>query len=107
MESINMQRMLEIQRELQDKYQWMDMIPENGHKSILWAVSEIGEVIDIVKKCGHEAVMDDPETRKEFIKEIVDVMMFLMDTSLCFNITAEEISKTYEEKHAYNMTRWD
>ena len=107
MESITMQRMLEIQKELQDKYHWCDMIPENGHRSVLWGVGEFGEIIDIIKKCGDDAIMNDPETRTEFIREIVDVMMYLMDTSLCYNITAEEISKVYEEKHAYNMTRWD
>lgn len=107
MENITMQRMLEIQKELQDKYQWCEMIPENGHRSVLWGVGEYGEIIDIIKKEGPEAIMNQPDVRKEFIKEIVDVMMYLMDTALCFDISSEEISKIYEEKHAYNMTRWD
>lgn len=107
MENITMQRMLDIQKELQDKYQWCEMIPENAHRNVLWGVGEFGEIIDIIKKQGCDAVMDDPETRKEFIKEMVDVIMYLMDTALCFDISAEEISKVYEEKHAYNMKRWD
>ncbi len=109
MKPMDIVRMQEIQKELQAKYgaDWIQMAPENGHYSVLWAVSEVGEMIDIIKKQGYEAIMNDPETREEFIKEWVDVMMFMTDVTLCFNISAEEITKNYEAKHAYNMRRWD
>lgn len=107
--SMDLSRMQAIQQELQAKYgeDWIKMAPENAHYSILWAIGEVGEMIDIIKKQGYQAVMEDPETRKEFIKEWVDVMMFMMDITLCLDISPEEITQLYEEKHAYNMKRWD
>ncbi len=109
MSVMNLERMQQIQRELQDKYgaNWIQMAPENGHYSVLWAVSEIGEMIDIIKKEGWQAIMDDPQVREDFVKEWVDVLMFMTDVTLCFRMTPEEITKAYEEKHAYNMKRWD
>lgn len=106
---MNVERMLAIQRELQAKYgdDWIQMAPENGHYSVLWAVSEIGEMIDIIKKQGWQAIMQDADTRHDFIKEMVDVWMFMTDVMLCFDISAEELSACYEEKHLYNMKRWE
>ena len=102
-------RMQEIQKELQEKYKdyWRQVAPENGHFSLLWAVGEMGEVIDIIKKMGYDAIMDDPDTRREFIREMVDVLMYMTDTMLCYGITPEEMTEVYEEKHAYNMHRWE
>lgn len=109
MEIMNFQRMQDIQRELQAKYgeDWIPMAPENGHYSVLWAIGEIGEMIDIIKKQGWQAIMEEPDTRADFIKEWVDVMMFMTDVTLCFDIGAEELTDLYEKKHAYNMVRWD
>ncbi len=33
-------------------------------------------------------------------------MMYMSDLMTCFDVSAEEFSKIYEEKHAYNMKRW-
>ncbi len=100
--------MLEIQAELYDKYgkDWIDKTPENGHYSLLWAMGEMGEIVDIIKKQGHCKIMTDENVREDFVKELVDVMMYLSDLMTCFDISAEELSRTYEEKHAYNMKRW-
>lgn len=109
MANMSISRMQEIQRELQAKYgdDWIQMAPENGHYSVLWAIGEVGEMIDIIKKQGYDAIMNDPDVRTDFIKEWVDVMMFMTDVTLCFDMSAEEITRLYEEKHAYNMKRWD
>lgn len=109
MKIMDIQRMQDIQKELQAKYgeDWIQMAPENGHYSVLWAIGEVGEMIDIIKKQGWEAIMNDAQTREDFIKEWVDVMMFMMDITLCYNISPEEITRLYEAKHAYNMKRWD
>ncbi len=106
--NINIERMMEIQEELFAKYgeRWIRKTPENGHYSLLWAMGEMGEIADIIKKQGHNKIMQDKETREDFIKEIVDVMMYMTDLMNCFDISAEEFSKFYEEKHSYNMNRW-
>lgn len=100
--------MMEIQAQLYEKYgdDWIKKTPENGHYSLLWAMGEMGEIVDIIKKQGYKKIMDDQNVRDDFIKEIVDVMMYMTDLITCFGISAEEFSKVYEEKHAYNMKRW-
>ncbi len=107
-ENISVERMLEIQAELYEKYgkDWISKTPENGHYSLLWAMGEMGEIVDIIKKQGHIKIMNDESVRTDFVKELVDVMMYMSDLMTCFDISAEEFSKIYEEKHAYNMKRW-
>ncbi len=106
--NMNIERMMEIQAQLFDKYgsNWINRTPENGHYSLLWAMGEMGEIADIIKKQGHDKIMEDEKVREEFLKEIVDVMMYMTDLMNCFDISAEEFSKAYEEKHSYNMNRW-
>ncbi len=107
-ESISIERMLEIQEELYQKYgaDWIPKTPENGHYSLLWAMGEMGEIVDIIKNRGHAKIMNDASVRHDFVKELVDVMMYMSDLMTCFEISAEEFSKVYEEKHAFNMKRW-
>ena len=50
--------------------------------------------------------MNDPETRRHFIEEIADVVMYLNDVFLCYGITAEEYTEIYRAKFERNMTRW-
>ncbi len=107
-ENISIERMLEIKRELNEKFgkDWIKLSPENGHYSVLWTIGEIGEMIDIIKKQGYKNIMENGEIRKEFIKELVDVMSYLTSVMVCYDISSEEFSKVYEEKHEYNMKRF-
>ena len=50
--------------------------------------------------------MKDEETRRHFIEEFCDTMMFLNDLLLCYSITPEDVEKVYLEKHRRNMRRW-
>ena len=107
MGSFDFAAMQAIQKELQAKYfdRWGGLGPEKGVQSLLWAVGEIGEVADILKKQGG-AIMTDPETRRHFVEEFCDVMMYLNDLCLCYGVTPEEIETVYREKHRRNMQRW-
>lgn len=100
--------LLDMQRALQDKYlaQWGGTAPEAGAHQLLWGIGEIGEVIDIIKKRGHKAIMDDPATRANLIEELGDVFMYLFDVMLCYGVTSEEFCRVYGAKHLRNMTRW-
>ncbi len=102
------ERMQEIQKELQAHYEdlWGDLSPEKGRDTLLWAIIEAGEMADIIKKEGDEAIMKDEETRRHFIEEFCDTMMFLNDLLLCYSITPEDVEKVYLEKHRRNMRRW-
>lgn len=108
MNDITMAEMLEMQRRLQEKYshKWAEMAPENGAHSLLWGVGEIGEVIDIIKKQGPSAIMNDPGVRSDFVTELADVYMYLADMMLCFGISAEEFSSCYRTKSEKNLNRW-
>lgn len=102
------EKMQEIQKELQAHYEdlWGDLNPEKGRDTLLWAIIEAGEMADIIKKEGDEAIMRDEETRRHFIEEFCDTMMFLNDLLLCYSITPEDVEKVYLEKHRRNMRRW-
>lgn len=106
---MDIRRMQDIQRELHEKYDGdlSQMTLPRGVLSLLWAVAEIGEVADVVKKNGEEAVVNDAEVRADFVCELADVYMYLADVMLCFHVTPEELTKEYEQKHAYNLHRWE
>ncbi len=97
-----------IQKELQEKYQakWGGLNPRKGRDSLLWMMIEAGEAADIIKKLGDQAILENPETRRHFIEEMCDVMMYFNDTLLCYAITPEEVEEAYKEKHKRNMSRW-
>lgn len=100
--------MLDMQRRLQERYsgQWEAICPENGKNKLLWMIGEVGEVIDIVKKNGHEHMLADENTRHDLVEELADVLMYFGDVMLCYGISAEELGTEYEAKFKRNMTRW-
>lgn len=69
-------------------------------------LTEAGEVAEIIKKQGDDAIIDDAEVRHHFIEELCDVLMDLNDVMLCYSIMPEELTKIYLEKHKKNMERW-
>lgn len=108
MQDFGINEMLDMQRALQENYKdkWEGISPEVGKNKLLWMISEVGEVIDIVKKNGDEACnLDNPE-REHLIEELADVLMFYNDVLLCYGISAEELKKTYTNKFHKNMKRW-
>lgn len=67
---------------------------------------EAGEAADIIKKKGDRPIVGDEETRKHFIEELCDVLMYFNDIMLCYSISPEELKKIYLEKHQRNLKRW-
>ena len=106
--SFGLGRMREIQTELQAKYleRWGGLSPEKGINQLLWMMIEAGEMADVMKKEGVDAIVEDPAIRAHFVEEVCDVLMYLNDVLLCFGITPEEVEAAYEAKHARNMKRW-
>ena len=64
MASLNLEDMQQIQKELQAKYleKWGGLSPKIGRDKLLWMMIEAGEVADIIKKKGDDAILNDPET---------------------------------------------
>ena len=108
MKDFSINEMLELQRQLQDKYKdkWEPISPETGRNKMLWMIGEIDEVIDIVKKHGGSKATNDIEIRKHLIEEMADVLMYYNDILLCYGITAKELKDAYTEKFKKNMNRW-
>ena len=108
MASLNLEDMQQIQKELQAKYleKWGGLSPKIGRDKLLWMMIEAGEVADIIKKKGDDAILNDPETRHHFTEEVCDVLMYLNDVLLCYGITPTEVENVYLEKHKRNMSRW-
>lgn len=101
--------LMNMQLELQEKYKdkWGGLYPAKAREQLLWSIIEAGEAADVIKKHGDSAIMSDERFRRDFIEEIGDVMMYLFDTLLCYDVTAEEFSDVYRAKFERNMRRWE
>ena len=108
MSGFGFEDMQAIQKELQNKYreQWGDLTPDKGANYLLWMVVEAGEAADIVKKEGSQKILENPETRRHFVEELCDVMMYFNDLMLIYGIQPQELETVYKEKHRRNMARW-
>ena len=108
MEDFGIREMLEMQRTLQEKYKdrWETIEPVNGKNKLLWMISEVGEVIDVIKTNGDERAYEDPEIRAHLVEEAADVLMFYNDFLLCYGISPEELKRSFVEKFEKNMKRW-
>ncbi len=100
--------MQEMQNELQEKYKskWQPICAETGKDKLLWMISEIGEVIDIIKKNGSTKIMTVPEIRNILVEEMADVLMYYNDVLNCYGISEEELKNAYVSKFEKNMKRW-
>ena len=107
--TLSLQDMMGYQQRLQAKYaeKWGEPIkPETAVRKLCWAYGEMAEAGDIMKKWGNDAIMNNPEQRHHFVEELGDVMMYLFDVMLCYDISAKEFSDTYREKCERNANRW-
>lgn len=108
MANFSLERMQSIQRELQEKYkeQWEPIQPQTARNKLLWMMIEAGEMADVIKKQGDDAIMQDAQARSHFIEELCDTLMYLNDVMLCYQISPEDVERTYLQKHERNMKRW-
>ena len=98
--------LLTMQRELQDAHpEWGGTPPGRAQEQLLWALGEMGEVIDIFKKRRLAELQNDPSVRRRLIEELADVQMYLADLMLCLDITPQEYAEVHCAKHAKNMKR--
>lgn len=88
-----------------NKHKWSPMESEYGKDFILYMVEEIGEVISIIKKKGHQGIMNDENVRERFIEEMCDVLMYYSDVLNRFDVSSEELTAKYIEKFESNMNR--
>ena len=107
MEDLSFSEMLKMQHELWEKNKgsWSPLEPEYARNSMLWMIAEIGEVIDIIKKCEETAIMADENIKASFIEELCDVLMYFNDTLLRYKISAKDLAVAYTRKHNRNMKR--
>ncbi|MBE5802553.1 MAG: nucleotide pyrophosphohydrolase [Clostridiales bacterium] len=108
MNGFSMEEMQAMQRALQEKYRgkWEPIQPETGKNKLLWMLGEVGEVAEIIKKNGHQPIVEDESVRQHFVEEMADVLMYFNDVMLCFGVTPAELKAAYTEKHQRNLTRW-
>ncbi len=108
MEELTVRAMLEMQKELQERYKdkWEAICPEHARNKLLWMIGEAGEAADVIKKKGDEAICRDPETRRHFVEELCDVAMYWNDILLCYGIDPSEVEEEYRRKHEADMHRW-
>lgn len=104
---LSISQMMQLQKDLFTRHEdkWPPMEPQFGKDFVLYMIEEVGEVIAILKKKGHTAIMEDEAVRRAFLSEMADVLMYYHDILLRFRVTPEEISRAYAEKHSYDMQR--
>ncbi|HHX22185.1 MAG TPA: nucleotide pyrophosphohydrolase [Clostridiales bacterium] len=109
MEQLTIHEILQRQRALQELNQvrWGGLSPEKGRSSLLWAIGELCEAADVIKKEGDEAIMDDADIREHFAEEVADALMYLGDLLLCYDIDADTFTEIYLRKCKRNRTRWE
>lgn len=107
MDDLTIKEMQKMQKQLWEihKNEWSPMSATYGKNFILWMISEVGEVIDIIKKKGDDEVMKSESVREKFIEELCDVLMYFNDILLRYEITPDEFVAGYRYKHEKNMTR--
>jgi len=98
---------LEMQKNLQERHrgEWAPLTPDYGRSCVLWMVEELGEAISVIKKRGEARIMADSAIREAFIEEFADVIMFMADAFICYDIDASELANVYMKKHLRNMDR--
>ena len=88
-----------------NKEKWNDMEPKYAKDHMLYMIEEIGECIAIIKKKKIDSIMNDEKVRNRFIEEMCDVMMYYIEVLNRLEISAEDFSKSYIEKHHINLNR--
>ena len=104
---LSISQMMQMQNDLFSLHKdtWPPIDPQFGKDFILFMVEEIGEVIAVLKKKGHNAIMEDPVTRQTFLEEMADVLMYYNDILLRYQVTPEKISEAFIKKHSVDMNR--
>ena len=104
---LTISEMKKMQLELYEvnKEKWNDMKPEDATKHILYMIEEIGECISIIKKKGIKSIMENINVRNRFLEEITDVQNYYIEVLNRLNITPDEFSNAYIEKHEINIKR--
>jgi NTP pyrophosphatase (non-canonical NTP hydrolase) len=107
MEDLRFSDMMKMQYELWEKHkdEWNPLEPQYARNSMLWIIEELGEAIAVIKKKGDSEIMNNPDVRKHYVEELSDVLMFFNDMLLSYNITPDELSQAYIDKHNCNMNR--
>ena len=105
--NLSIAEMKQMQLELYEvnKEKWYDMEPNAAKNHILFMVEELGECISIIKKKGIDGIMKNLDVRARFIEEMTDVQNYYVEVLNRLNISAEEYSQAYIEKHNSNMKR--
>ena len=104
---LNISEMIKMQKELHEinKERWGEYYPEDAKNHLLYMVEEMGECISIIKKKGIDTIMQEGHVRERCVEEISDVLMYYMEVLIRLEISPEELSKAYIEKHNTNMNR--
>ena len=105
---LNLSDLFDMQRRLQERYidKWGGLSAEIGRNKLLWALIETGEAADIIKKRGDQAILNDPAARHDFIEEIGDTIMYLIEALQCYDVSPKEFAEIYRKKFERNMNRW-
>lgn len=104
---LSFSEMMAMQKDLHEihKHEWDPLEKEYAKNSMLWMIEEVGEAIAIIKKKGSDAIVEDKTVRSAFLEEMSDVLMYLNDTLLRYQVTPDEIGTAYYKKHIRNKGR--
>lgn len=104
---ITINEMIDYSQRLWEKHkdEWAPMEPGYAYIFLLWLIGELGEVVEVIKKEGQEAVVRNRKVRHKMIEEIVDCFAYLVEVMNRFKISGGEFSQEYHKKMRYNLRR--
>lgn len=107
MDDLSFSDILDMQHALWERNQnsWRPLEPKYARESFLWMMEELGEAIAIIKKKGDTEIMENSAVRTHFTEEIADMLMYLGDVLMRYEITPQEIASAYEQKHTRDLSR--
>lgn len=102
MEIFGFHQMQRIQKELQESCDAKreSNCPGIGQNELLWMMGEMAEVTEIIRDNGDIRIMQDVEVRKQFVEELYEVLMYVNEMMVYYDIAPQELQEVHVEKKA-------
>lgn len=97
-------RLLEMQQVLMDKVP--HAITVETARRMISGLGIIEETLEYLNSTGHKPWRPHPQSEKDQLEEITDILFFYLEMVILSGFTWEQIEQEYVRKHAENLERY-